>query len=204
MSRLSISARDMRALRVGALAILPVLTFQLVVTPYSSAMSRRKDELRAERALLARELRVLQERAQYDTLGVEAQRLLAETEQLLFIGTDELSVSATLTRHVSDQARLAPVLIQQIEAGSAITLAEQLGAIDVVVRGESDLEGILTFLRGLEFGAKLFTIPAFRVEPVTAGEPDPEEPALLGFSATLRAYVLLRPVPASDSARSGS
>jgi len=204
MSRLSISARDARALKVGAIAVLPVLAFQLVVRPYSNAMTGRSDELQAERALLARELRVVQERALFDTLEVEAQRVLAETERQLFVGADEVSASAALTRHISDQARLSPVLIQQIETQSALPLEEQLVSIDVVIRGESDLEGILTFLRSLEFGGKLLTIPAIRVEPVTSGEADPDAPTVLGLSATVRGYALLRVPPRDATAPSDS
>jgi hypothetical protein len=199
VNRPSISARDARALRIGAVVVFPVLVIQFVIRPYQTTMAARKDELRVERALLARELRVLQDRARFDTLGIEAARLRADTEGQIFVGVDEMSASAALTRYISDRARHAPVLIQQVETQSAQPLADELVTIDVHVRGESDLEGILTFLRGVEFGSKLLTMPAIRVEPVGSREPDADRPTVLGFSVTLRGYVLLRATPSHAS-----
>lgn len=192
MNRPPISARDARAIRIGAATALPVLLFQFVLRPYSSAITAREDGLRVERALLARELRVLEDRARFDTLDREAARLRTDTEDQLFVSIDEVSASAALTRYVSDHARLAAVLIQQIETQEAQPLADELATIDVLIRGESDLEGILTFLRGIESGRRLLTIPAIRVEPMAMADQDPDLPTVLGFSVTVRGYVLLR------------
>jgi hypothetical protein len=200
MSKFTLSDRDARALRVGAIAVVPALLIQLVLRPYQQTMRGQMDALQSERALLARELGVLNDRSSYDSLAVEAARVLAATEAQLFSGSDDVVATAALSQFVGDHARRASVLMEQVETRNAQPLGDGLVAIDVAIRGESDLEGVLAFLRNLEYGDKLVTIPEFRAEPEARDETQPDSPAVLGFSVTVRGYALIH---APDTARVG-
>ena len=187
---MSLADRDKRALRIGLMLAAPILILQFAAKPYVALLARRTDDLAAERGLLARELQVLQERGDYERHHVQALRLLTETEEQLFLSPDEVSASAALTQHVMAHARLAVVQLHQIQTLPVVTLGEEVVAVEVEIRGESDFEGVLTFLHGLEFGEKLVTIPMVRIESVPKDETDDQEPTVLSFTATVRGFSL--------------
>jgi hypothetical protein len=187
---MSLTHRDNRALRLGATIAVPILVLQFAVKPYVAVLSRQADDLAVQRGLLARELQVLQERAEYDAHQEQAHRLFSDTEEQIFVALDEVTASAALTQYVREHARRATVHLSQIETRPAVVLGEEIVAVEVELRGESDFEGVLTFLQGLEFGEKLVTVPTIRVGPVNSGASDPLEPAVLGFTATVRGFSL--------------
>lgn len=184
------SPRDARALKIGVVLVLPILMLQLIVRPYRSSMLSRGNALRAEVALLRRELAMTQSRARLDSLANVAESRRGDIAELLFEGGDAVAASAALARYISEGARRATVSIQAIEIGSDHQLGDELTSIDVVVRGESDLEGILTFLRQLEYGARLLMVPAVRIEPVSGRDTDADLPTVLGVTITVRGYLL--------------
>lgn len=196
-----LSPRDARALKIGALLVVPLAILQFGVRPYLSVMSRRVDELTTQRALLSRELQMLRDRAEYGALQVQAQRLLTETEQQLFVAHDEISASAALSHHVTDHARRATVQLQQVETRSGQPIGEEVMALEVQIQGESDLEGILSFLRALEFGEKLVTVPVLRISLAGGTAAESNEPRVLGFTATVRGFSLLQPSSRKEPAQ---
>ena len=199
----SLSSRDARALKFGLVAVVPLAVFRFAVKPYATALSGAGENLRIERELLARELRVIDEHVRYDTLQSKADIARAGAEERLFVGVDEVAAAAALTRHVREQATGAALLVQKIETRSAEALGDQLFSIDLIFRGESDLEGVLSFLRQLEIGEKLVTIPSLRVEPVATGESTASELTVLAVNMTVRGYALLHDAtkPTSRSAK---
>jgi hypothetical protein len=168
----------------------PILILQFAVKPYVELLSRRSDDLATQQGLLSRELQVLRERGDYERHHVQALRLLTETEEQLFLSPDEVSASAALTHYVTEHARRAVVQLHQMQTLPVVSLSEEIVAVEVEIRGESDFEGVLTFLHGLEFGDKLVTIPVVRIESVTKGGTDDQEPTVLGFTATVRGFSL--------------
>lgn len=187
---MSLADRDKRALRLGVMLAAPILILQFAVRPYVAVLSQRTDDLATQRGLLARELQVLQERGDYEAHNGQALRLLTDTEKQLFLSPDEVSTSAALTRHVTEHARRATVQLHQMQTLPVVSLSEEIVAVEVEIRGESDFEGVLTFLQGLELGDKLITIPVIRVGSVTSGASDANEPTVIGFTATVRGYSL--------------
>jgi hypothetical protein len=200
----SLSDRDKRALRLGVMLAAPILILQFAIKPYGALLSRRTDEFTTQRGLLSRELQLLQQRAAYETHHVQARRLLAETESQLFLSPDEVSASAALTHYVTEHARRAVVQVRQIQTLPAVPLSEEVVAVEVEIRGESDFEGVLTFLQGLEFGDKLITIPVIRIESVAHDASDVEEPIVLAFTATMRGFSLPQTPERSKRSRAAS
>jgi hypothetical protein len=184
----SLAERDKRALRLGVLLAAPILVFQFAVKPYGAHLSRRTDDLATQQGLLSRELQVLRQRSAYRAHHGQALRLLKETESQLFLSPDEVTASAALTHHVTEQARQAVVQVHQVQTLPVMSLSDDLVAVEVEIRGESDFEGVLTLLHGLEFGDKLITIPIIRIESVTQGKSDAAEPTVLTFTATVRGF----------------
>src|SRR5687767_4884800 len=59
----SMSDRDRRAIRLGALLLVPGLLYVAAVKPYFAALSDTRDRVETERRLLDREMALLQEKA---------------------------------------------------------------------------------------------------------------------------------------------
>jgi len=182
----------------------PILVFQFAVKPYAAHLSRRTDDLATQQGLLSRELQVLRQRSVYGAHHGQALRLLKETESQLFLFPDEVTASAALTHHVTELARHAVVQVHQVQTLLVVSLSEELVAVEVEMRGESDFEGVLTLLHGLEFGDKLITIPVIRVESVTQGESDSGAPSVLTFTATIRGFSLPQAPERSTRSRPAS
>lgn len=198
MKRPSLSTRDGRALRLGAFIAAPLLVLQLVVKPVRQEMSRIRDELSAQRALLARELELAAAGPSAPAQLERAQRLLDDMEPLLFDAPDDVSGSAVLANYVSDQARRSEVLIQHLEARASQPLRDDVVALEVAIRAESDLEGVLSLLRRLEYGSRLVTVSSVQIEPQGGGE-DGEPVAAVLFTSVIRGYMVLRGSSGRDS-----
>lgn len=165
MRGIALSARDRRALRLGMLVLLPVLVLSLVVRPYLRALALARQELAAQRVLLARELGALRDAPRDAVLVRHGRQLLAGAAARLFDGGDAVAASAALAGYVGDQADSAGLEVQESE-----TRPGDMPSVDFRARG--DVLAIMDFLRAIEDGPKLARVEQLTItrEPSRGGD----------------------------------
>jgi hypothetical protein len=172
----ALSPRDRRAVVAGLLLVAPALAWSRGALPWLRAVGDAREALAAERALLDRELRLLAGAERYPAaFQVGAERLLAEAPRLVG-GADDGAASAALSGYVRTAAQEARVHLTRVEPAPSTDAGAGITALPLEVRGESDLEGILTLLHLLETGPKLVHVTALALEAPerrAAAAPDP-------------------------------
>src|SRR3954471_11117240 len=100
MSWATMSAKDRRAIMLGAVILLPALLFIWVVRPYRAALADANDSIELERLALSRELAAVRN-AQVDPTGQRAadSAVRAATPRL-FEGRDDAIASAQLAAYL--------------------------------------------------------------------------------------------------------
>ena len=161
---------DRRALGIGAAVAAPLVLWMLVVTPYLHAVQETKSALERDRDLLSRERRLLAGANRYP-MALEAGRArLAEVGERLFAGDNEPAVVSALASYLRRHARESRVHLAELKSMAPDSANGPLGAIAMNVSGESDLEGLLTFLLTLVAGEKLVHVDQLEIESSPRGE----------------------------------
>jgi type II secretory pathway component PulM len=191
-----LGSRDRRALTLGALILVLALGFSLVVQPYRRARAELRDRVAEQRGLLARELAVIATAAQLPGELDRAARALTGRRLRLLPGRDALNATAALVNVVGDEARRHNVLLEAIESRAAESVGGGLMAVRIEVRGRTDLEGLLGWLRALESGARLLRVDGLTVGRTDAGaDVDSLDTETLLLAAVIRGYVLAGDTP---------
>jgi hypothetical protein len=193
----ALSARDRRALLVGAVLLGPLLLWAGVVRPYLGLLEDYRDRLATERALLEREKAVLGEVPTLPGRLQEARTALAGWDARFVHSANPALAEAEVTSLMEAIARESRVLLQEV---GAMTLPPEvvppagLLPFRLSVRGESDFEGVLRFLHGMEQNPLLINVVGLSMEPVPSGgggrggsPPVPE--GTMTFVVIVEAYV---------------
>jgi hypothetical protein len=200
MTRLRLNPKDRQALRLGAFIVLPALLLRFGVVPYVTVLRDVREELRAERDLLFRELDLITEARSYpDAFRLAGATFLQEAPRL-FDGADEMLAASDIDAYVSEIGRMNGITVQRAGARPSEPVVDGVIALRLELKGQGDLEGILSFLRAMETGPKLIHIErlALVLESVpTPGMMGPSHETL-NFSGGLRAYAI-----APDTMRGG-
>jgi hypothetical protein len=168
LERLNLSERDRRALRLGALVLLPALLWAGAVRPYRAALEDVRDAAAVERALLERELALLAQAASLPAAVERATDDAARAELRLVHASNVALAEAELTTYLEGVALLSRVLLQElrgVEPGRGEPALPELRPIRLAVRGESDLEGVVTFLARVEESPLLLRVAGVSLEP---------------------------------------
>jgi hypothetical protein len=166
-----VSPRDRRAVLLGAAVVLPGLAFMFGVKPYRAAMEDARDRLAAEEELLEREMELLGSR---EVLPGEVERLEAEARSFeagLVRAASGVLAEAELTDFLESAAVRNRVLLEEIRGGELGRGEEPPPGLSVVrlhLRGESDMEGILSFLDEIERSDLFLRVRGLALEPQTA------------------------------------
>ncbi|HEX7120479.1 MAG TPA: GspMb/PilO family protein [Longimicrobiales bacterium] len=185
----ALTARDRRALLLGAAVLAPALLFAFVARPFAGALAERRDRLAAERDLLARELRLLADARRFPDALRDAEAELMREAPRLFAGSDPVAATSALEGFVAAQAIAHRVFIQRSESLAPESAAQGVVALRTTVRAVGDLDGLLSFLRSLEAGRKLVRIERLSLERVE--EPDGgQDRVVIAASALVRGYAL--------------
>lgn len=205
-----LGARDRRAVLLGAAVLAPALAWAFAVRPYLEAVAEAGDRLAVERRLLRGELELVAAAPEYPkAFDAGAERLLAAAPRLMG-GDDEGAAAAALAGYLRRTAQAGGANLTRVEPAAAAEAGAGVRALPVAVTGESDLEGLLTFLQMLESGPKLVHVRDLRLEAAasagpqpaayaaTAYTPDPAaQPEVITFRFTATAFTLAEP---ADSA----
>ncbi len=218
MKRPALSPRDRKALTWGAAVLAPALAWTLVVSPYLGALGEAKTRLEQDRATLEREMEVLAETADYRRAFDEgAEKLLAAAPGLMG-GDDDGAASAAVAGYLRRLARMGGAHVTRVEPGPSRDAGGGVTALPVGVNGESDLEGLLTFLQMLEAGPKLVDVAELRIEATGSATPagigtayggqpfytpsgaPAEQPEVITFRFTATGFTLAQPAKKDDAA----
>ncbi|HEX2077483.1 MAG TPA: GspMb/PilO family protein [Longimicrobium sp.] len=203
--------RDRRAILIGAAVLAPAFAWTFAAGPYLAAVADAGDRLALERRLLGGELELLASASAYPkAFDAGAERLLAAAPRLM-AGDDEGAAAAALAGYVRRLAQMGTANLTRVEPAASYDAGGGVRALPVGVTGETDLEGLLTFLQLLESGPKLVHVQELRLEasstPAGGGAayggatafytPAAAPPEVITFRFTAVAFTLAAP---ADSA----
>ena len=203
----ALSDRDRRALLIGTMLLAPALLWIAVVRPYRNALTDYQDRLVSERGLLDREKAVLEEAGTYPA-QLQAARIALEQWDARFVRSANPALAeAEVTEVLEEVARENRVLLQEVRSmplPPGTTAPEGLLPMRLSVRGESDFEGVLRFLHGMEQHPLLLRVVGLSVEPAPqtgggggrGGGPQ-TQPGAMTFVVIVEAFVPL------DAAQAG-
>jgi hypothetical protein len=181
------SGRERRAIVIGAGVVLA--GFALIWgRMYRDALAAGRDELATERAALARERTAVSTARHNPQLQHIADSAMRAMRPRLFEGKDDVMASAELASYVGDVARRARVWLQDAGTRPASPAAEGVRTLRVEIRAESDLQGALLFLQGLERGDKLVRID--RLDISHAARSDEKDAEVLSIVATISGFAV--------------
>lgn len=190
MSILTLTPRDTRILRLAALILVPSLGYVYGVQPYMESLSSMRDQVVTEQEALARERVLLADYARNPNLQRDTDAAVISATPLLFTGRDDVIASAELATYVTRMAEAARVNL--LQAGTRPTVVSSAGVrlLRIEVRGESDLEGILTFLNQLETGDKLVRFDKLDISRAAGRRVDEDGFETLTIAATVSAFAI--------------
>lgn len=163
-----LSGRDRRAILVGLAILAPAIAWLGVVRPYRAVVLELREAVVVERELLARERALLREAPSLPD-RIEAARLrLGRGEAGLVRSANLALAEAEVTGHLEGLARESRTLL--LEARSVLPPPDSeptpgLRPIRMELRGESDFEGVLEFVRRLEDDPLLLRMAALSLRP---------------------------------------
>jgi hypothetical protein len=201
----TLAPRDRRAVLVGAAVLLPALLFTVAVQPYRAALADVRDRTAAERALLEREEALLAQAAVLPG-GLSTTAARAERAQHRLVSAPNVPLAeAEVTGFLEELAQLSRVLLQDMR-GIEPRRGEQpapagLRPIRLAVRGESDFEGVLTFLQRLESSPLLLRVAELSLEPQYEGSArggDRHATGVVTFAVIVEAYAAADVDPAME------
>jgi hypothetical protein len=155
---------------------------------YRDALAAARDELATERATLARERAAVSTARHNPQLQHIADSAMRAMRPRLFEGKDDVMASAELASYVGDVAQRARVWLQDAGTRRASPAAEGVRTLRVEIRAESDLQGALLFLQGLERGDKLVRID--RLDISHSARSDEKDAEVLSIAATISGFAV--------------
>lgn len=194
------SGRDRRALLVGGGAVLVVLLWVAGVSPWLAAHGDATLRLERERTLLEAERQLVAAREEYFAAAEEARNRLDRLSDRLLPAGRGGAATAELSRYVQEQAEASRVLVSRTSPGPTEPVDDGIVAVSVEIEGESDLEGIATFLRRLEGSGLLLHVDGLRIGQagLTGGPEGAWE--RLSLSLEVTGFVLSREEAGPDQA----
>jgi len=144
------------------------MAYFLGVKPYRTALADVRDRVVAEQELLARELALL---ATGPVLPEELERVETEAavfEDRMLRATSGVLAEGELTDFLEESASRSRVLLEEIRGGELGRGEEPPPGLSVVrlhLSGESDLQGVLTFLDEIERSRLLLRVRGVALEP---------------------------------------
>ena len=185
----TMSASDRRALMLGAAILVPSLFFVFVVKPYRAALADVRQQLAVERDAFAGERAAVSAAKRNPEMQHVADSSMQAMAPRLFAGRDDVMASAEVATYVGEVAHASHVWLQDASTRPATALDGGVRALHVEIRGESDLRGVLEFIKTLERGGKLIRVQRLDIssQPGRSDQPGTET---LALSASIVGYAI--------------
>ena len=210
------SSKDRRAVLLGLVVMLPALAYVFAVRPYRTALADVREQAFQEQELLARELDLLERADELPQATRRAREQARGVESRMLRARSLLLAEGELTDFLEAAASHSNVLLEEIRGGELARGEEPPQGLSMVrlhLRGESDLEGVLTFLDQLEKSDLLLRIRGLALEPEVSrpdseeegqGSRDPVPTGVVGFQMIVDGFAQGEGMPESqESSRSG-
>jgi len=171
------ATRDRRAILLGLGIVGLALTWMFGVRPYRAALAEVSDWVVAERGLLAREQALLASGDDFAEALRQAQVEAQRVEGRMLNAPSIVLAEGELTDFLEMAAFQSRVLLEEIRGGELARGEEPPPGLSVVrlhLSGESDLEGVLTFLDEIEKSQLLLRVRGMALEPEVS-RPDGDE-----------------------------
>jgi hypothetical protein len=166
-----LAPRDRRAILLGVAVLAPALVYVLGVRPYREALAGVRDRVQAERELLARELALLESASDLPGAILRAEEAAGRAEARMLQAPSAVLAEGELTDLLEGSAFRSRVLLEEIRTGELARGEEPPPGLSVIrlhLRGESDLQGVLTFLGEIERSHILLRVRGLALEPQVA------------------------------------
>lgn len=187
MKRAPLSTRDRRAILLGLAVLVPPLLYIGGIRPYTAAVAEYRDRLATDRLALARERALLALAPQSATLQQALDSVIAGAQARLFGAHDDGIAGAALASYLTGLAREHQVWLRAADAGEIDVSTGGVRSLPVEIRAESDIDGILGFLRAVEHGPKMLRVDRLAIS--AAGDTSVSARAL-ELRATVTGYAL--------------
>jgi hypothetical protein len=162
---------DRRAILLGLGVMVSAVVILFGVRPIYGDLTDARERLAAERGVLAREIQLIESAAVLPQHIEEALRKTAAVDLRLLEAPSRILAEGQLTDLLESSAVLSRVLLREIESIAPARGTEPPPGTETLrlsVSGESDLEGVLTFLDTMESGLLLVRVTGLALEPVLA------------------------------------
>ncbi len=166
---LPFSAKDRRALVVGALAVAGMLGYAKLLRPLLAETAMRTSALAEQSALVVRERALVANAASLPREREALRQAMAASRDRLFPG-DSVAAVAALATYVSDVARATGARLTTVEARS-VARSGGLATLAVELRGEATWRQAVAFVRALESAGPLVDVRELRLEAGARGGP---------------------------------
>jgi hypothetical protein len=193
--------RDRRALILGGAIVVPVLLTTWGMRPLVGRFQSLRAEVARERDLMIRERDLLAAVPALDSAAAALEQHLDGASDRLFPGSDPLAASAGLSTYLSELAGRHRVLVLQGETRPPVAAAGDLVAVEVGLRAQSDLEGVLALLTALERGARLVEVTRLAIERTAPPREREPEQETLSLTLIVRGYAGATPSPSVVESR---
>ncbi|MEP6766567.1 MAG: GspMb/PilO family protein, partial [Gemmatimonadaceae bacterium] len=140
-----------------------------------------------ERSALVREQGAIAASKRNPELQHVADSLMQSALPRLFSGKDDVMASAELVWYLDEVAGKHHVLLNEDATRTAAKPKGGVRTLNVDIRGESDLHGVLEFLQALERGPKLTRVTRLDISKPSRDADDIET---VTFAATVSGYAL--------------
>lgn len=165
-----LSGRDRRAVVMGLGVVVPAFAWVGVIRPYRGYVSQGADRIAAERSALERERELIESAPRIEHALEKARTRAVEAEgRLVRAAANSALAEAELVDYLETVAALSRVLLEEVrtvDPPRGAVAPAGLVPVRLAIRGESDLEGILSFLETVETNELLLRIHALTLEPV--------------------------------------
>jgi hypothetical protein len=199
----TMSASDRRALFLGAVVLVPSLFYVFGFKPYRAALADVQQQLSVERDAYARERAAVSSAQRNPQMQHVADSAMQAMAPRLFAGRDDVMASAEVATYLGEVARASHVWLQDASTRPATALDGGVRALHVEIRGESDLRGILGFLKSLEGGGKLLRVQRLDIS-AQAGRSDQPGTETLALSASIVGYAIPDPAASTSAPVKGA
>lgn len=196
----SMTSRDRRALVLGSTIVGLSLFGVFGVKPFMKSLADDRDRLASERETLARERAAVDAARRNPHLQQVADSAMSAMTPRLFEGQDDGIAGAELDLWVTDVAHESRVFLPTVTTRTGSTSAAGIRMLRSEIRGESDLRGILTFLRALETGDKLVRVERIDLSRAPNASDD-DETETISMAATIIGFALPSERPVAEAMR---
>lgn len=184
----TMSQRDRRALVLGAAVLVLAFLFIWGVRPYLAALDDARQAVAAQRDALSREEAAVASTRDNPRLRQVADSAMQVLRPRLFEARDDVMASALLASYIGDVADRSRVWLQDANTRPSTLGKDGVRALQVEIRGQSDLRGALRFLEALRRGPKLVRVDKLDVTRAPGSGDDPME--TLTITATISGFAL--------------